>query len=320
MKATSWGDCLLQGFDAKTKRGIATAIGCYVLWGLLPLFWKFLSAVSSFEVLANRMFWCLICVLLFCSVIRKTKFTHLFKDRRAVKTFLCSGALVTVNWGVYIWAVNSGNVAESALGYYINPLVSILFGLLFFHERLSKAQIIAFVLAIFGVGFLTVNYGRFPWIALTLALSFGAYGAVKKRGGYPSVPGMAVESTFTGLLGLALMVVGFFIPGIWEVTPVTSISPFAAYAPWLVAALLVLSGLATFLPLQLFAEAANSIPLVLLGFIQYLSPTIALAMAVFVFGEPFTLAHAVCFACIWTGIACIIIETLYTARKNKNQS
>lgn len=303
--------------DSRHK-GLLIAIACYVIWGTLPIFWKLLSAVPSAFVQTQRMIWCFVFVMAFCLLTHR-KFRPLFKDRRAVCTLLVSGALCTINWTTYVITVNSGNVVQSAIGYYINPLLSILLGLVVFREKLSKAQIVATLLAVFGVGFFTVGYGEAPVMALILATTFAAYGAVKKYGGYPSVEGMAVESTFTGIAGFLGMVLGFLIPGLWEgLTPVTAASPLAwTEGGWVLALLFVLAGLFTWLPLQLFSEAANRIPLSWLGFCQYLSPTIALMIGVFAFGEPFTFAHAVLFVCLWSGIALIAIETVLRGRKAK---
>jgi len=199
---------------------------------------------------------------------------------------------------------------ECALGYYINPLVTILIGLFFFHERLSRAQAIAFVLAAIGVIYFTIGYGHFPWLAIGLALSFGSYGAVKKWGAYPALQGMALESIFTSIMGLGFMIAGAITPAFWQLTPVTDVNPLAVGNPVIVVALLIFGGFVTFAPLQLFASAANKVPLKILGFAQYLSPTINLILALLLFGEPFTLAHGVCFGCIWLGIVCIVIEAL----------
>ena len=298
------------------KRGLLAAFACYVIWGTLPVFWKLLSAVPSSLVQVQRMIWCCVCVVVFCALTRR-RFRHLFGDARAVKTFLVSGALCTVNWTTYVIAVNSGNVVESAIGYYINPLLSILLGLVFFKEKLSKAQIAATALAFIGVVVFTVGYGKVPVYALVLAVSFAAYGAVKKRGGYPSIEGMAVESTFTGAAGFAAMAVGCLIPGLWEtLTPVTAVSPLAwTDGGFVLALLFVLGGFFTWLPLQLFSEAANRIPLSWVGFCQYLSPTLALIIGVALFGEPFTASHAVLFGCLWTGIALIALEAFVRWRR-----
>ena len=296
-------------------KGLLIALSCYVLWGLLPIFWKLLSATPSSFVQVQRMVWCFACVIVFCAVTKKN-FRHLFGDPRAVKTFLVSGLLCTINWTTYVITVNSGNVIESAIGYYMNPLVSIVCGLVFFGERLTKAQVVATALAVVGIVFFTVNYGRLPIMGIILALSFGVYGVVKKRGGYPSVEGMAVESTFTGCAGFIGLAIGSFVPSLWEtLTPVTAASPLAWTDGGVVLIVLfVLSGFFTWLPLQLFSEAANRIPLSWVGFCQYLSPTLALLVGVFLFGEPFTFAHGVLFVCLWSGIALIVIETLLRIR------
>ena len=301
--------------DKSLGKGLLVALSCYTIWGLLPIFWKLLSATPSSLVQTQRMIWCFVCVVTFC-VITRRDFRRLFRERRAVGTFLVSGLLCTINWTTYVITVNSGNIVESAIGYYINPLVSIVLGLAFFGERLTKAQGAATVLAIIGIAFFTFNYGKLPVMGLILALSFGAYGAVKKWGGYPSVEGMAVESTFTGAAGLIAIALGCLAPGIWEtLTPVVAPSPLAWTdgGPVLVL-LFVLAGFVTWLPLQLFSEAANRIPLNWIGFCQYLSPTLALLVGVFLFGEPFTFAHGVLFACLWTGIALIAAEALLHAR------
>ena len=296
-------------------KGLLVALACYAIWGTLPIFWKFLSAVPSSLVQVQRMIWCFVCVIAFC-VITRRDFRWLFKEPRAVRTFIASGVLCTINWTTYVITVNSGNIVESALGYYINPLISILIGLVFFKERLTKAQIAATVLAVIGVVSFTVSYGQVPVMGLILAFSFGAYGAVKKWGGYPSVEGMAVESTFTGAAGLLAFAIGSFVPGLWEtLTPVTAVSPLAWTDGGVVLVLLfALGGFFTWLPLQLFSEATNRIPLTWIGFCQYLSPTLALLIGVFMFGEPFTFAHGVLFGCLWGGIALIALEAAIRSR------
>ena len=296
-------------------KGLLVALACYVIWGTLPIFWKLLSAVPSSLVQVHRMIWCFVCVALFC-IVTKRHFLHLFRQRRAVLTLLAAGVLCTVNWTTYVITVNSGNIVESAMGYYINPLISILIGVVFFKERLTRAQAAATVLAAIGVASFAISYGQVPVMALILAFSFGAYGAVKKWGGYPSVQAMAVESTFTGAAGLIALVIGCLMPGLWEtLTPVTAASPMAwtEGGPVLLA-LFVLAGFFTWLPLQLFSEAANRIPLTWIGFCQYLSPTLALCIGVFMFGEPFTFAHGVLFGCLWTGIVFIAIEAATRSR------
>ncbi|MBQ6454303.1 MAG: EamA family transporter RarD, partial [Coriobacteriales bacterium] len=278
------------------------------------IYWKLLSAVPALQVLANRMVWSAVFVALFC-LATHTSIKPLLQQKRAVGTFVVAAIIVTFNWGIYIWGINAGHVVECALGYYINPLVTILIGLFFFHERLSRAQAIAFVLAAIGVIYFTVGYGHFPWLAIGLALSFGSYGAVKKWGAYPALQGMALESIFTSILGLGFMLAGAIIPAFWQLTPVTDVSPLAVGNSVIVVLLLIFGGFVTFALLQLFASAANKVPLKILGFVQYLSPTINLILALLLFGEPFTLAHGICFGCIWLGIACIVIEALRESKR-----
>ncbi|MBQ6586965.1 MAG: EamA family transporter, partial [Coriobacteriales bacterium] len=152
-------------YSREEKQGILLAAGCYCLWGLLPIYWKLLSAVPALQVLANRMVWSAVFVALFC-LATHTSIKPLLQQKRAVGTFVVAAIIVTFNWGIYIWGINAGHVVECALGYYINPLVTILIGLFFFHERLTRAQAIAFVLAAIGVIYFTVGYGHFPWLAI----------------------------------------------------------------------------------------------------------------------------------------------------------
>lgn len=286
------------------RTGILTGLGCYVFWGLAPIFWKALGHVNSFEIIANRVVWCLVFMVLVCAVTKKS-FVPLLRDRRALKYLAPAGLVVTFNWSVYIYAVNSGHLVESALGYYINPLVSIVFGMLFFKERLSKFQTAATLLMATGVVYFTLNYGSVPWYALLLAVSFALYGVLKKKGGYEAVPALAVESVVATPVALVVGVVAALTSGSHSfMADVTTL------AGWGTTLMLVLAGPVTAFPLVLFAQAANKIPLSLLGFIQYVSPTISLLLGVFAYGEPFTAAHAVCFGCIWCGLALVSFEAI----------
>lgn len=286
------------------RRGALAGLLCYVLWGLFPLYWKLLGEVDPFEIIAHRIIWCFVTTVIVCA-LAKLDFVSLLRQPRAWRFLAPAAVLITLNWSIYIYAVDIGHVVETAIGYYINPLVSILLGIVFFRERLTRLQLAAVLLCAFGVAFFTVNYGQFPWIAVCLAFSFGLYGAVKKRGGYPATPALAFESTVMVVPAIVFAIV---------LAHVTGQHAFAAnlddFHGWYLTALLVIGGPVTALPLVLFAKAANSIPLSLLGFIQYVSPTIALAVGVFVLGEPFTLAHAVCLGSIWCGLALVSFEAL----------
>lgn len=296
------------GLSPDERRGVLSGLFCYVFWGLCPIYWKLLSEVDSFEIIAHRIIWCFVMVLAVC-VIGRRGLEALMRQPRAWSYLVPCAIIITLNWSIYIVAVNDGNIVETAIGYYINPIVSIVLGIVFFRERLTRLQAIAVALCTFGVVFFTVNYGRFPWIAVSLAVSFGVYGALKKKAGYPAVEALAIENTVMVVPAIAFAVALAHLTGSHAF-----LGDIATAHGWLVTALLVLAGPVTAVPLILFANAANKIPLSLLGFIQYVSPTIALVTGVFLFGEPFTSAHAVCLGSIWCGLALVSFETVRASR------
>lgn len=299
-----------SSLDMQARRGIAAGIGCYAFWGLCPLYWKLFGSTSSFEIIAHRVIWCWVLVVALC-LIAKTSFIPLIKDSRARHHLIPAAFLITLNWGIYIYAVMIGHVVDTALGYYINPLVSILFGILFFRECLTPLQVAAVCLCAGGIAFFLIDYGQLPWIALALAFTFGLYGAIKKRGCYAAVPALAAETTYALPFALCIVVFLPFVAG-----HAAFLGDTQSIDGWMLTLLLVGAGPVTGIPLVLFAKAANSIPLSMLGFIQYLSPTIALLLGVFAFGEAFTFAHAVCFGCIWCGLILVSIDSVRRARKN----
>lgn len=232
-------------------------------------------------------------------------FIGLLKTKRARHFLIPASVLITINWSTYIYAVQIDHIIETAIGYYLNPLVSIVLGIVVFKERLTPIQGIAIGLCIVGIVAFTFGYNGFPWISVVLALSFGVYGAVKKKGGYPAVEALAVENTIVVIPSIIVAVVVANVFGthsfLGDVETVNG---------WKTTVLLILGGVVTAVPLILFARAANLIPLTLLGFIQFLSPTIALIIGVFVNGEPFTLSHAICLGCIWIGLLLVCMEPL----------
>ncbi|WP_297155095.1 EamA family transporter RarD [uncultured Ellagibacter sp.] len=280
------------------------AVGCYLIWGSCPLFWALLNDVDPVELIGQRIAWSLVLTVIACKFILKVDFIALLRDARARRFLIPSGLLVMVNWSLYIVAMVTNNVVEASLGYYINPLVSIVLGLVVFRERLTPLQVAATALSAAGVIYFAVSYGSFPWIALSLAFTFGIYGAVKKRGGYPAVPTIAVE----GIVALPFAIVALVAVAVAGKS--AFFSPDMSLAAWQTRLLLVLTGPVTAVPLILFATAANKTPLSLIGFIQYISPTLSLLSGVLVLGEPFTSAHAVCFACIWTGAVLVIADAI----------
>ena len=286
------------------RKGTLAALLCYLLWGVFPMYWKLLGEVNSVEVICHRIIWCFVTTWIVCRIMRIDAI-ELWHQPRARRYLVPAALIITLNWSVYIYAVSIERVVETAIGYYINPLVSILFGLAVFKERLSPIQWIAVALCAVGVIFFTASYGEFPWIALALAITFGAYGAIKKKGGYPAVQALAFENTVILPFAIAVAVAVALATGTYGFLADTG----TAHG-WAITLLLIGGGPVTALPLILFAKAANSIPLSTLGFIQYLSPTITLLTGVFLFGEPFTLSHAVCLGCIWTGLALVTFDSL----------
>lgn len=297
-----------QGMTTQERRGLCAGLLCYVLWGLFPLYWNLLADVNPFEVIAHRFIWCFATTAMVCAVAH-LGLRKLLRTPRAWRYLVPAALVIAFNWSVYIWAVTNGHVVESAIGYYINPLVSILLGVVAFGERLTRLQVVATALCCVGVVFFTVSYGQFPWIAISLAVSFGVYGAIKKRAGYPATVSLAFENTVMLVPAVAFACVLAAMTGEHAFA-----SDLGSAHGILTTALLVLGGPVTAVPLILFAKACVSIPLSLLGFIQYVSPTIALVSGVFFFGEPFTVAHAVCLGCIWCGLALVGYETIRAAR------
>lgn len=293
----------------RVRRGVLAGLGCYLMWGLFPLYWKLLGSVSSLEVIAQRIIWCFVVTALVCALMR-LDFLALLRDRRARRYLVPASILITINWSTYIFAVGIDHIVETSIGYYANPLVSIVLGLVVFKERLAPLQWVAVGLCCLGIVFFTASYGQFPWIAVVLAVSFGVYGAVKKKGGYPPVEAIAVESAVMTPVAIA------FAVGLALATGSHGfLGDLGSFEGWATTALLIGGGAVTALPLILFATAANSIPLTLLGFMQYVSPTMALIIGVFVNGEPFTLAHGVCFGCIWCGLTLVAIDSWRAARR-----
>lgn len=304
-----------SAIPAHTDRtGFLQGLFCYLLWGVMSLYWNLLSAVPALQVLSWRMVWSAAFLILLCVVVKRTRFLHLLRDPRAVRTFLASGLIITVNWGIYVYAASTGHVLETSVGYYLCPLCAIALGMVVFRERLTPMQWAATALAALGVAFFIVAHGGEYWIILGLAVSFSVYGAVKKRGGYPALQGMAFESLVTGVLGCVLLAAGAVAPWIWQLTPAVP-NAIAVHDPVLLGALLVGSGIATAVPLLLYSAAANRISMTMIGFLEYVSPTMSLVLAVAFFGEDFTLAHGVCLGLIWAGIVAIAIEAALRTRR-----
>lgn len=295
-----------------TERGgriaLVQAAVCYAIWGVIPVYWKLFSAIPPLQALATRMVWSCAFSIALCLALH-ARFLPLLRDRRAWATFGASSVLIAANWGVYIWASTSGHLLETSLGFFLSPLTSIVLGLVCFHERLSRMQKLATALAACGAVLFAVEHGGSIWISLALAATFSAYGAVKKRGGYDALPGMAVESLFAALLGAGLFAIGWVDPGFWDVAR-TAPDALAVTSAAGIAVLSVGSGVVTAGPLVLYSAAANRVPLSLLGLLQYISPTIVMLLAVTCFGELPDAWQLASFVLIWAGLAAVAWETL----------
>lgn len=285
------------------KRGLLGGLGAYLLWGFFPLYWPLLARAGAVEILAQRIVWSLVFGLLGCLLLRR-KFWNGLDGRRAWLTLLGAGALVSVNWGTYIWAVNNGHVLDAALGYYINPILSILLGVVFLHERLSRLQWLAVGLAVVAVVVLTVEVGGLPWAALVLSVTFGLYGLMKKGVKIDALSGMVVEG-----LGISVVAIAFLA---W--LQVSGHSTFTAYGP-LHTGLLVTGGLVTLVPLLFFADAAQRLPLTALGLLQYLAPTLQFLIGWLVRGEVMSPGRWAGFLLVWVSVVIVSTEALVAWRR-----
>ena len=291
------------------RRGLWVAAASFVLWGLMPLYWHLLTAVPSLQIVVHRIVWSALMVVGWLTWQRRDWLRVALAQPRVAWMLALSGMLIAFNWGLYIWAVNAGHVVESSLGYFINPLVNVLFGVLFLRERLTRAQWLSVALASVGVLWLTVQYGHPPWIAIGLALSFALYGLIRKLAAVESIPGLGVESVYLFLPALAVLLWG-------EAHGSGGFMPFGGIDSWGLGldALLVLAGALTALPLIGFAYAVRRVPLSVVGLMQYIAPTLQFLLGVLVFGEAFDRAHAVGFGCIWIALAIFAGDGLWRMR------
>lgn len=285
------------------RRGLAFGLAAYVMWGLFPIYWPWLEPGGALEILAHRVVWSLVFVVLLLVVTRRG-LRDLPRDRRGLGLLSVAAALIGVNWGVFIWAVNHGHVIESSLGYFINPLVSVGLGVIVLEEQLRRAQWVAVGIASTGVVVLAVDAGGFPWIALTLAFSFGIYGLVKKVVGVGPVEGLVIEAA--ALVPLAL---GYLI---W--LTVSGESTFTSHGPDHTL-LLMSGGAVTAIPLLLFAAAAAAVPLSQLGVLFYINPMMQFLIGVFVKHEPLGTGRLVGFVLVWVALIVFTIETATSHRR-----
>ena len=287
------------------RRGYLFGITAYVLWGFFPLYFKVLRPAGPIEILAHRVIWSALFIALLLTAVRAwRRIGALVRRPATLLVIVLAAMLIAVNWGTYIYGVNSNRVVETSLGYFITPLISVCFGMIFFRERLRRVQWIALAVGTAAVIVLAVDYGHPPWIALTLAVSFSSYGLVKKRLGLPAVDGLFVESTT-----LALPALGYLA---WLSyagrSTFTSVS--AGHT-----ALLLVSGAVTAIPLLLFAGAANRIPMTGLGILQYIAPILQFFVGVAIEHEPMPAPRLLGFALVWLALMIFTWDGLRTARR-----
>jgi chloramphenicol-sensitive protein RarD len=290
--------------------GVGAGLGAYVLWGVFPLYFPLLEPAGGLEIVAHRVAWSLLFVALLLTVRRGwPQVRATIADRRALLVLAAAAVLIAVNWLVYVFAVNSGHVVEASLGYFINPLVSVVLGVAVFRERLRRLQWVAVGVALLAVVVLTVDYGRPPWIAFALAVSFGLYGLMKKLVRVEAAPGLFVETAVVFVP--ALVVIGV-LQGSGE-------AAFGHEGPGNTA-LLVSTGLATAVPLLLFAAAARRVPLSTVGLLQYVTPLLQLSIGVFVYDEPMPPGRLAGFAIVWLALAVFTADSLRNAHSNRRNA
>lgn len=290
--------------------GALYAALAYGTWGVLPIYWKALAGVPLIEVLAHRVLGTVLFTFTLLAVLRRMpEVAEALRSSRERISLLVSGLLIAVNWGVFIWAVGAGRIVETSLGYYLNPIVNVLLGTLLLRERLRRAQVIGVALAGLGVLVLLLSHGRLPWIALVLAVTFGLYGLMHKLTRVRPIAALAIETSV--LAPAALLYLGVATQPLGGA--LRTAGPLAQ-------TLLGLAGPVTALPLLWFGSAARRLRLSTLGLFQYLAPTLALLVAVFLYHEPFTRAHAVAFTLIWGALALYSVDALQSSRSILSRS
>ncbi|MDP3446960.1 MAG: EamA family transporter RarD [Eubacteriales bacterium] len=284
--------------------GLLSALACYILWGLLPLYWRLLEEMDAVFILANRIIWSAVFTAGILLITKKTKDVKaVIRDKKKMRYMIPAAIIITINWGVYIWAVNAGHLLDSSLGYYMNPLVVFAIGIALFHETSGVIDWIALGLATIGVLIATIAYGAFPWIAVVLALSFGLYGTLKKLAGVGGLASIAVETLLIAPFALAFLVLApASHASLAKLTPLTTV-------------LLLLTGVVTASPLILFTVGINRLPLTTVGFLQYSSPTLQMLIGVLVFKEVLTQDRIIAFAFIAAALVLYTIGMTQRARK-----
>ncbi len=292
-----------RGID---KSGYLQALSAYIIWGLLPIYWKALKHVMPLQIMINRALWSFVLLFLISLIRKKNTFGYL-KDPKTFFKITAASIILSANWLTYIFAVNSGRILEASMGYYITPLVNISLGLIVFREKLTRIQYTAIAFATAGVLYKTIEYGRFPYISIFLALSFGLYGMFKKYFSLDSITGLMTETLILTPFGIAVIIY-LQLKGLNSLFTVSLTTDL----------LLTGSGIITAVPLIMFAEGAKKIPMSAIGFLQYVAPTLMLLTGVFLYEEEFTVSHLITFSLIWTGLAVYTYSLFKSSNKRSD--
>ena len=289
---------------SSSRAGLTFGLGAYLLWGFLPLYFKLLTEVAPSEIVGHRIIWSLVFLAVLATLWRRWPgIRAAFATSRVLMTLTLTALLIGINWLIYIWAVINGHVLAGSLGYYLNPLINVLLGVVILKERLSRGQLFAVLLAGAGVAVLATGAGRDLWISLALAFSFGLYGFLRKVAPVDSLEGLSVETAI-----LAPIALGWILWLNHE-----GAGGFGQFG-WQTDAFLILGGAVTAVPLLLFTAAAKRLPYSTLGFLQYVAPSIQFLLAVLAFGEKLTTAHIICFGAIWSALAIFAFEGVRQGR------
>lgn len=295
----------------KEKSGVLLVVPAYIIWGVLPVYWKSIGNVPSAEILVSRIVWAFILTLLLVMLMKngrhlKQDLKTLWQSQRSFWSLFVASILISGNWYLYIWAVNHDHLVQTSLGYYINPLVSVLLGIFFLKEKLSGAQKTAFLLATIGVAILTISYGQFPWLAFVLAISFAVYGLAKKQIKLDALRGLTIETFF--IMPIAL---GYYV---WLFMSDRAVF---LHSDLKTDVLLIFTGAATALPLVLFAKGAQRIPLYMVGILQYIAPTMMLFLGVIIYEETFGKIDLLSFIFIWSALILFAVSKIVEIARTK---
>ena len=289
--------------NTRGQQGIIYTAVAFFAWGVLPFYWKALGQVASFEILAHRVIWSFVFITIVLAIQHKISIGSLLRDKNRRKSLLLTSGLIGLNWFMYVYAVNSERIVEASMGYYINPILSVFLGIVILKERLNLLQLMAFLLACAGVVYLTLDYGRFPWISIVLACAFALYGLFKKTTIVDSMSSLMSETMFLAPISVFVITYQAIVGrgALFSISPVSDL-------------LLIGAGVVTTMPLYWFAQGTKLIRLSSVGFLQYIAPSLMLLIGVFIYGETFTFAHLVSFGLIWCGLILYTISLMRGSR------